>query len=289
MADRESLEVVAARDWGLGARRACVFGRGPSREMKGGGITSMDIDDPDEGPTQASRADWGAVWSAWNQLHRENAAELDVLGVVAAPSARVPSSSSSSPIDVMCDLVWRHGPAGTFASALVFKPVLTRIAKHLSSTCDAHADALDLLCVTSALILLAELHPAVKTIARRHCSRHELDFGVPGKATGDARGEWLLDAELAKAGYRAARLVRKASSAFPWNWKSYIELVRSEDKRAKWFALNACSLLFGLPRDTRRLQLNRYYTIHERLQHYLGWRLEQRMVSGVRSRVLYSD
>ena len=289
MADRESLEVVAARDWGLGARRACVFGRGPSREMKGGGITSMDIDDPDEGPTQASRADWGAVWSAWNQLHRENAAELDVLGVVAAPSARVPSSSSSSPIDVMCDLVWRHGPAGTFASALVFKPVLTRIAKHLSSTCDAHADALDLLCVTSALILLAELHPAVKTIARRHCSRHELDFGVPGKATGDARGEWLLDAELAKAGYRAARLVRKALSAFPWNWKSYIELVRSEDKCAKWFALNACSLLFGLPRDTRRLQLNRYYTIHERLQHYLGWRLEQRMVSGVRSRVLYSD
>ncbi|UPR03955.1 midasin [Chloropicon primus] len=209
-------------------------------------------------------------------------------GGARSAAGMVRMDAEGDPLEVMCGLIWMHGPRGTIASALAFKPVLKEVATHVSESC-ARAEPRAVVCVTSALLMLAELHPVVRPVVKRHCLRYEVSFRHCGAGDGPGDGAGWLDAvELAKAGYRAVCLTRKAS-VYPWDWKSYIDLMGSEDARVRWFVLNACGKLLGLPQQTRIGLLSRDFSLAERLQHYLDWRFEQRKLSELRSRVLYSD
>ena len=171
----------------------------------------MDIDEPFVSPGVA-----------WEQIVRTWMKYFDFY--VDSGDARTGPSLGEAPrcLEDLFGLFWKHGPAGTLASALVFKPLLKEVAAGLSSSC-AQFDQESTLCVTSALLLLAELHPLVKPVVIEHCLTHKVTFHRESRtrtfAENDGCARWLGVDVIAKTGFRAACLTSKAAS-YPWNWRS---------------------------------------------------------------------
>ena len=245
-------------------------------------VDEVDDDDGSAGPRP--RAEWCPVWDAWKQHFASHSDCGDGSAFCFEEDESLP------PIEIMCNLTHMHGPAGTYASALVFKPVIKQVATHLSRIC-ARSEPRVLLSITSALLLLSEIHPIVKPIARKHCSSYTIDFASfasSGAASQSVGSAWEDEVQVAKTGYRAARLM-ESQLEYPWRWSSYLDLLNSSAKRAKWFAINAMSLLLRLAQHTRLALLSKHFSRSERLQFYLDWRFEQRKIAKLRSQVLYSD
>ena len=248
----------------------------------------MDIDEPFVSPGVA-----------WEQIVRTWMKYFDFY--VDSGDARTGPSLGEAPrcLEDLFGLFWKHGPAGTLASALVFKPLLKEVAAGLSSSC-AQFDQESTLCVTSALLLLAELHPLVKPVVIEHCLTHKVTFHRESRtrtfAENDGCARWLGVDVIAKTGFRAACLTSKAAS-YPWNWRSYFELMNhagsgggdKTKQQLRWFAINASSRVLQLTDKARIAMLSKTFGTRERLQFYLDWRMEQRRLAKISSELLYSD